>query len=194
MSAPLKNAAQGIIDVQFSPAASELKVLVRLDPNRFFYVVLTLLSRIGAFALTAALTGAALWASGSFAQDFLESLTLSIAGGLAGIVAFRLIVEKSWRQRIRKALCDQTRDLRVIGDGEALTIEDEHVSSRFALSGIDRLIASSTHLVLFQDRRAILALPRAAFDPPEMFEAFVAYMQGRVSAHQTHQPISEKTP
>lgn len=180
MSDALEKAAQGIIDVRFTLSTSDLKVLVRLDPDRPFYIILTLFSRLGAFALATALTGAAVLASGLVERNHPEVLTLAIAGGLVGIAAFRLLVERTWRQRIRKSLFQPTRSMHVTGDGQALTVEDEHVSSRIAFSGIDHLIEAPTHLVFYQDRAAILALPKTAFENQEIFAVFTAFLQSIV--------------
>lgn len=194
MSDSLINAAQGIVDVRFTPSIADLRALMRLDPNRPYDIVLTFLSRIGAFALAASLTGAALWISGLFGQDFVQHLTFSIAGGLAGIVAFRLLAERSWQQGVlRKSLFYPTRALHILSDGHALTIADEHTQSRIAFSGIDRLTESSSHLVLYQDRTPILALPKAAFEQPEVFDAFASFLQSHMAAHHTHKSIPEKT-
>lgn len=193
MSDSLKKAAQGIIDVWFTPSTSDLRILVRLDPDRPFYIVLTVLSRLGAFALAAGLTLAGLWASGLLDQDMVQNLTLAVAGGLIGIVAFRLLVEKAWRRHIHRSLFKPSRHMHVTSNGQALTIEDEHAQSRIAFSGIDRVIEVPTHLVLYQDRTSIIALPKAAFGKPEDFKAFASFLKNLVAAHHTHQPISEKT-
>jgi hypothetical protein len=193
VSESLKNAKQGILDVRFTPSPADLKVLLRADPNRSLYIILTVLSRIGAFAAAAGLTGLVLWASGLFAQDPLQHLSLSIAGGLAGITAFRVLVESIWRKRIRRSLFHPARPLHITSDGQALEIEDAHIKSRIAFSGIDRLITSPTHLVLFQDHASVIVLPKAAFEKPEVFDAFASFMQARVAAHHTRQSLLEKT-
>ena len=193
MSDSLEKAAQGIIDVRFTPSASDLRAVMRLDPDRPFYILLTVLSRMGAFALAAGLTGLCLWGLGQFTHDPLQDLTLAIGGGLVGLVAFRQLAERSWRRLIRKRLFNPSQPLHVTGDGQALTIEDEHIRSRIVLSGIDRLIRSSTHLVLFRNRASVLALPRAAFERPEIFDAFASFLSSSLAARDAHEPISEKT-
>lgn len=191
MSDSLANAAQGIIDIRFTPSAADLRVLVRLDPDRPFHMILTVLSRIGAFALAAGLTGAGLWAADLLERDFLPNLISAIAGGSAGIVAFRLLVEGTWRRRIRLRLLPG-RQVRVTGDGQMLTVKDDHASVRLPFSGIDRLKEASTHLVLYRGRISIVALPKAAFEKPAVFDAFASFAKDLVTAHQNDKLISEK--
>ncbi len=194
MSDSVKNAAQGIIDVRFTPSVSELRVLARFGPDRPFHAILTIFSRMGAFALAAGVTGGILWALNVFSQDFLEGLALTIAGGLAGIMAFRMLVESMWRERIRRSLLDSSRRLHITSDGQAMTLQDEHARTWIAFSGIDRLIQSSTHLVLYRNRNSVLALPKAAFDKPEIFDAFASFLHGLMAARDQNKLISEKTP
>ena len=137
MSDAFEKAAQGIIDVRFTPSLTELKVLVRHVPDRPYLVIVTILSRIGAFAIMAGLTGLVLWNLDALQASFLEKITFAIAGGLIGLMAFRMLFEEGWRRSIRNPLFDPTRTLHVTGDGSALTIEDEHVRTRIAFAGID---------------------------------------------------------
>ncbi len=193
MSDALEKAAQGIIDVRFTPSLAELKVLVRHVPDRPYLAIVTILSRIGAFAVTAGLAGLVLWNFDTLQASRLEKITLVIASGLAGLMAFRLVFERGWRRSIRKSLFHPAQILHVTCDGHALTIEDDHVRTRIAFSGIERLVRSKSHLIIYRKRTSILALPKAAFEQSEIFDAFASFLQSRVSAHQTHKPISEKT-
>ncbi|WP_175493810.1 YcxB family protein [Microvirga guangxiensis] len=192
MSDALTNAALGIIDIRFTPSAADMKVLSRLASDRALIMILTVLSRLGAFAFGAILTGAAVWALGVFESDMLQTVTFAIAGGLAGVVAFRLLIEKAWHQRIRQLPLKRARNMHVIGDGHALTVEAEHIKTRIAFSGIDRVVVVPTHLVLYHERILIAALPKKAFEESQAFDAFASFLQKRI-AHQTHISISEKT-
>jgi hypothetical protein len=191
VSDSLTDAAQGIIDVRFALSLTEVKVLVRHAPDRPLLIVVTVLSRIGAFALTAGLAGLVLWNVDALQANLLERVTLMIAGGLAGLMAFRMLVERMWRRAIRKSLFQPAQVLHVTSDGHALTIEDEHVKTRIALSGIERLVGLKDHLIFHRRRTAFLALPRTAFAQPEAFDAFASFLQSRM-AHQIQDPILEK--
>ncbi|WP_423790755.1 YcxB family protein [Microvirga solisilvae] len=189
----VKNAAQGIIDVSFTPSLADLKVLVRNVPDRLCFAIVTILSRIGAFAIAAALAGLVLWNVDAIQASVLENVTLAIAGGLIGLMAFRMLFERRWRSSIRKSLFHHAQTLHVTSDGQALTIEGEHVKTCIAFAGIERLAKLETHLIFYRKRDAILALPKAAFAQPEAFEAFASFMQSRMAADQTQQPVLEKT-
>ena len=193
MSDSLEKAALGIIDVRFTPSASDLKVLVRHVPDRAYHAIVTILSRTGAFAVAAGVSGLVLWNFQALQASMLEKITLAIAGGLVGLMAFRMLVEGAWQRSIRKSLFLPAQSLHVTSDGHALTIEDEHVRTRIAFSGIERLARLESHLVVYRKRMLILALPKAAFAQPEIFDAFASFLQSRMAAHQTHQPMSEKT-
>nr|WP_255726493.1 YcxB family protein [Microvirga sp. ACRRW] len=104
-----------------------------------------------------------------------------------------MLFERRWRSSIRKSLFHPAQTLHVTSDGHALTIEDEHVITRIAFSGIERLARLDSHLIFYRKRKAILALPKAAFAQPEAFDAFASFMQSSVTAPHTHKSISEKT-
>ncbi len=193
MSDTLTNAAQGIIDVRFTPSLAELKVIVRDSPDRLCFAIVTILSRIGAFAVAAGLAGLVLWNVDAIQASVLEKVTLAIAGGLIGLMAFRVVFERKWRHSIRESLFHPARTLHVTSDGQALTIEDEHVRTCIVFSGIERLSRLESHLIFYRKRKAVVALPKDAFDQPEPFEAFASFMQSRVAADRTQQPVSEKT-
>ncbi len=193
MSDTLTNAAQGIIDVRFTPSPADLKVLVRNVPDRLYLVVGTILSRIGAFAVTAGLAGLVLWNLDMLQASVLEKVTLAIAGGLIGLMGFRMLFEAGWRRSIRKSVFHPAQTLHVTSDGQSLTIEDEHVRTRISFSGIERWVKLESHLIFYRKRDAILALPKAAFTQPEAFDAFASFLQSRLATDHIQQPISEKT-
>lgn len=193
MSDTVNNAAQGIIDVRFNPSPADLKALVRHGPDRFYLPIITVLSRIGAFAVTAGLAGLLLWTMDVLEASFLEKVTLTIAGGLIGLMAFRMLFENGWRRSIRKSPFHPAQSLHVTSDAHALTIEDEHVRTRIGFPGIERLVRRDNHLIISRNQVSILALPKGAFAQPEAFDAFASFLQSRIAAHQIHKPISEKT-
>ncbi|MGO4387712.1 YcxB family protein [Microvirga sp. 2YAF29] len=193
MSDAFEKAAQGIIDVRFTPSPADMKVLARHVPDRPYLVIVTVLSRIGAFAVMAGLAGLVLWNLDALQASFPEKATLTIGGGLAGLMAFRMLFEKGWRRSIRKSLFHPAQSLHVTSDGHALTITDEHVRTRIAFAGIERMARLEAHLIFYRKRDALLALPKAAFAQPEAFDAFASFMQSRMAADNFQQTISEKT-
>jgi hypothetical protein len=172
----------GLIDVRIVPSEADLRALVRADPQRPYFIIMTILSRLGAAALSAGLTAMALWFWDQLDASLLQDYTKIVAGGLAGVLAFRLLVEQKWKRRVR-IVFSKLRPFQVTSDGKMLTTRNEHTVSQVALSGIDRLLRTPTHLILFKDRAPFLAMPRSAFDKPETLDAFAAFLDGmRASA------------
>lgn len=186
------DAARGIINLWITPSTASRKAMVRANPHRLIFVVITIFSRVGAFSLAAFLTWVLFWALDMLAQPVLKSVALTIAGGIVGLLIFRALVEGSWKRRTHKTL-QGARPFRVVGDGRMLTIEDELITSRIAFSGIDRLVEKLSHLVIIKDGVVLLALPKTAFGSPQIFDAFASFLRGSLAARDSHKPILEKT-
>jgi hypothetical protein len=74
-----------------------------------------------------------------------------------------------------------------------MTIADRDTSSRIAYADLDRPARVPSHLVLFKNNMLLLALPKAAFDRPETFDAFATFLDGLTAASEQNTSISEKT-
>lgn len=186
------DAARGIIDLWITPSMASRKAMVRANPHRLVFVVITIFSRIGAFSLAAFLTWLVFLALDMLAQPVLKSVVLIITGGIIGLVIFRALVEGRWKRRTYKAL-QEARPFRVVGDGHMLTIEDKLITLQIAFSGIDHLVEKLSHLVIIKDGTVLLALPKTAFGSPQIFEAFATFLRGSLAARDSHETNLEKT-
>ena len=186
MAVDERGPADGVIDIAVLPTRADLRAVTRLDPDRGFYILVTLLSRVGAGALAACLAGVFLWFADPASREGLTLATGMLAAGIVGIAAFRFAVEQRWKRRIADRLAghlaSHREPFRVRADGAVLAIEEDHRIVRMDLTGFHRLAETKTHLVLFRNETPVVVLPKTAFPGPESAAAFADFLRRRIVA------------
>lgn len=182
-SPSLTDAATGRIDVTFLPEVATLFAAGRHMTDAPYLRIALRLSRIGVAALGAVLAAAVMWALGllSAGADPWSSAAIILWGAVGAMALWYLGAERLWRRRRLLRAIATRGPVRVMTDGEKLTIEADGEWSGCLLTKFSAVERRDEHLILVRPNSVSAALPVAAFETPAAADAFARYVDARIA-------------